>query len=178
MKGLLQSKRFRKNLFKWLFMYIGVMALFTSVVTYSKYISNMHSSDQARVAKFTYKVACDGIDSNVCNTGVHRLTKPIIYEFVLDTSQLEVSTKFTFAATVSSNFSYKIYESLNNKDFSDVTLNESGTISSSWNYTHKVGSGPDKIYYRIEATFKEDINKHFNGEQNIVSISYDAEQIK
>ena len=46
MKGLLHSKLFRKNLFTWLFMYIIVIGLFTTVVTYSKYISSMQNADK------------------------------------------------------------------------------------------------------------------------------------
>ena len=53
MKGLLQSKRFKKNLGKWVFMYVICMGIFTTVITYSKYISNMlDDDDSARVSKF------------------------------------------------------------------------------------------------------------------------------
>ena len=57
MKKLLQSRKFRKNLGKWIFMYVICMGLFTTVVTYSKYISKMLSSnDEARVSKFNVKL--------------------------------------------------------------------------------------------------------------------------
>lgn len=45
MKKLLQNKKFRTNLYKWFSMYICVMAIFTTVVTYSKYISNMGTDE-------------------------------------------------------------------------------------------------------------------------------------
>lgn len=60
MKGLLHSKKFRKNLYKWLCMYVGVLMLFTSVVTYSKYVSMISAKDKARVAKFEIEVLPDG----------------------------------------------------------------------------------------------------------------------
>ena len=41
MKGLLHSKRFKENLYRWLFMYVGVIALLTTVITYSKYVTQL-----------------------------------------------------------------------------------------------------------------------------------------
>lgn len=57
MKGLLHSKRFRKNLKKWLCMYIGAIMLLTTVITYSKYISKYNVTDNARVTKFDVKIS-------------------------------------------------------------------------------------------------------------------------
>ena len=56
MKGLLQSKIFRKNLKKWLCMYVGALLLLTTVVTYSKYISKYNVDDDARITKFDVTV--------------------------------------------------------------------------------------------------------------------------
>ena len=61
MKGLLRSKRFRHNLYKWVTMYVGVMLLFTVVVTYSRYMSSLEGSDQAKVARFEVGIRHKGI---------------------------------------------------------------------------------------------------------------------
>jgi len=56
MNRLLHSRVFKKNLAKWIFMYIVTLAFFTSVVTYSKYFSSLASNDNARPAKFNIKI--------------------------------------------------------------------------------------------------------------------------
>lgn len=56
MKGLLHSKRFRRNLKRWICMYVGVLVLFTSVVTYSRYVSKFSSSSSAKVSKFNIEI--------------------------------------------------------------------------------------------------------------------------
>ncbi len=110
MKGLLHSKRFRKNLSKWLFMYIGTMLLFTTVITYSKYISSMMSSDGARVAKFDVSVVSDKCSSTEngsleCNTGKYRPTQEIKYYFTL---KANVEVKTDIYLTVFLNNSFKM----------------------------------------------------------------------
>lgn len=116
MKGLLHSKLFRKNLFKWIFMYVTVIGLFTSVVTYSKYISSMQEKDSARVAMFdasiTYDGICAGINENeTCDIGVYRPTSSITYYFTVDTTELEVSTIFVIRISVAELFkNVKIYD--------------------------------------------------------------------
>ena len=42
MKELLHSKVFKQKLRKWLMMYCGVMFVFTTVVTYSRYITQKY----------------------------------------------------------------------------------------------------------------------------------------
>lgn len=75
MNSLLHSKRFKKNLYKWLMMYFGVLCMLTIVVTYSKYISTYTSNpDTAKVAKFdidmTYScvVPNSGESCNIINS--------------------------------------------------------------------------------------------------------------
>ncbi len=107
MKGLLHSKLFKKNLKKWLFMYVGVLLLLTGVVTYSKYMSKFASaSEPARVTKFNVAIL-DATDDNVCSEfeeGSETYTKcgreetsasdeQIDYYFTVDTRELEVLTK-------------------------------------------------------------------------------------
>lgn len=91
MKGLLHSKRFKANLRKWLFMYVGVMGLLTTVITYSKYISSLGGTDDARATKFEIKVTPEGCISDVCLLGNYRPMNEIEYEFDVD-EEFEVNT--------------------------------------------------------------------------------------
>lgn len=119
MKGLLHSKLFRKNLYMWLFMYIAVIGLFTSVVTYSKYISSMQSQTLARVALFDASITYDGVCANVneneiCDIGTYRPTSQLSYYFTVDNRNLEVSTIFVTRISVLEYFkNIKIYDITN-----------------------------------------------------------------
>ncbi len=111
MKSLLRKKRVRINLYKWLGMYIGVIALFTSVVTYSKYITEISSSDNARVANFNININYDdgknckaGSSEATCLVGKYRPTSDISYYFTVDTTKLEVRTFFVLTMNVHPNF--------------------------------------------------------------------------
>jgi len=64
MKGLLHSKRFKKNLKKWLFMYMCALLMFTTVITYSKYISQYGMGDVARITKFNVEIENVAINNN------------------------------------------------------------------------------------------------------------------
>lgn len=121
MKKLLQNKRFRTNLYKWLTMYVCVMAVFTTVVTYSKYISNMGTDEQARVANFEVGIhfeSCsdieeakanqDGTMLSVCDMGTSRPTSVLPYYFSLDTTKLEADA--VLALTIYANNQFKIVE--------------------------------------------------------------------
>lgn len=112
MKSLLCNKKVRLNLYKWLGMYVGVIALFTSVVTYSKYMSKLSSNDSARVASFEVKVnyegaeGCDAADTDAtCLVGKYRPTSEIPYYFSVDTRRLEVRTYFVLNINVANSFS-------------------------------------------------------------------------
>ena len=109
MKGLLRSKRFRHNLYKWVTMYVGVMLLFTVVVTYSRYMSSLEGSDQAKVARFEVGIrhkGCQGTltEDNVCESGTFRPNSRIEYNFEVDTTKLEVATDLTLTIIVHSDF--------------------------------------------------------------------------
>lgn len=116
MKKLLHSKVFRRNLFNWLLMYIAVIGLFTSVVTYSKYISSFQSDGIARVAKFDASITYDGICSDlvepeICNIGKFRPKTNLSYYFTVDTTELEVTTIFVTRITILKQFkNIKIYD--------------------------------------------------------------------
>lgn len=91
MKGLLHSKRFKANLRKWLFMYVGVMGLLTTVITYSKYISSFGGTDKSRATKFEIEVTPEGCTSDVCLLGNYRPMNEIEYDFDVD-EEFEVNT--------------------------------------------------------------------------------------
>ncbi len=102
MKGLLQSKRFKSNLRKWLFMYVGVMALLTSVITYSKYITSMMADpDSATVPKFnvfTEQLECPSADKECLNE--YRPTgQRIPFYFTVNSEEIETEADLilTFA---------------------------------------------------------------------------------
>ena len=97
MKGLLQSKKFKRNLTKWLTIYVGVIMLLSVVITYSRYISSIGGSDTARVAKFNVKLNynnenCDLAKNSICDLGEKRPSGEITYKFSLDTNDIEVKT--------------------------------------------------------------------------------------
>lgn len=108
MNWMLHSKLFKKNLVKWLLMYGGVILLFTSVITYSKYVSQMMSSDSARVAKFIIDIEpnnCVSSNDSNCNIGNVRPTK-IDYYFTVDTSELEVNSDLILNIYLNRKFSF------------------------------------------------------------------------
>jgi len=114
---LLHSKTFRKNLFKWSIIYFSVIALFTSVVTYSKYISSQATSSSTSIAKFQVDIIktkiCSVLDSSRCNyydsegnlIGEEYKFKPydnLNFYFNVDTTELEVSTRLVLTIHVDS----------------------------------------------------------------------------
>lgn len=120
MKGLLHSKRFKKNLRKWLFMYICALLVFTTVITYSKYISQYGVEDAARITKFDIEIeniAIEG-DGYTCNVAdneqktitctaseetKYRPTKNLDYTFKL-IPDFEVKTLLTTSIFVPNTF--------------------------------------------------------------------------
>ena len=132
MKGLLQSKIFRKNLKKWLCMYVGALLLLTTVVTYSKYISKYNVDDDARITKFDVTVknienenlTCTGeIDKLDCTTkDTYRPTTKIPYEFVV-TPNFEVNTLLATTIYVPASFNIETLEEINGKVLYDEKEN-------------------------------------------------------
>lgn len=132
MKGLLQSKIFRKNLKKWLCMYVGALLLLTTVVTYSKYISKYNADEDARITKFDVTVknienenlTCTGeIDKLDCTTkDTYRPTTKIPYEFVV-TPNFEVNTLLATTIYVPASFNIETLEEINGKVLYDEKEN-------------------------------------------------------
>ena len=133
MKYLLYSKSFKKNLAKWLGMYLGMICLLTVVVTYSRYISDLTSNEVARVAKFnvevTYDQTCSSLNSSeTCDYGSIRPTGSWVYYFTIDTRELEVSTTFVTNIVVDPDFNnYRLYNVTNGERLyvldADYTIN-------------------------------------------------------
>lgn len=105
---LLHSKLFRQNLCKWIFMYIAALGLLTSVITYSKYITNMMNDGKTRTSKFIVKITpfndssfdCPSDSPNECVTNVRvRPTKEIEVYFKLDLNELEVKSNIVLRAS-------------------------------------------------------------------------------
>lgn len=114
MKGLLQSKRFKKNLGKWVFMYVICMGIFTTVITYSKYISNMlDDDDSARVSKFNVglkyckDVLCKEEGIEPFDPERYRPYEKMIYYFALDKSTLEVQADLLLTLKTDRHFKIK-----------------------------------------------------------------------
>ena len=132
MKGLLQSKIFRKNLKKWLCMYVGALLILTTVVTYSKYISKYNADEDARITKFDVTVknienenlTCTGeIDKLDCTTkDTYRPTTKIPYEFVV-TPNFEVNTLLATTIYVPASFNIETLEEINGKVLYDEKEN-------------------------------------------------------
>lgn len=185
MKGLLHSKLFRKNLFKWLVMYMTVIGLFTSVVTYSKYISSMQEVDGAKVAKFdaaiTYGGLCSNVNENeICNNGTFRPTSKMTYYFTVDTTNLEVSTIFITRITVLDVFqNIKIYDvTQTEKELTNFTKNNNvftltEDIKANETYVRKYKITMDYDYNTHDSDYSE-----FHSYNGAVVVGYSATQQK
>ncbi len=200
MKQLWKSKRFRKNLYRWLFMYVGVMLLFTSVVTYSKYISTLQSSDAARMPTFDVKIAmqekCDD-EETTCNTGTFRPTSEITYQFEAKTN-LEVKTEVFYTIMINNRFHFLGLTDITDgtlvpvTDFTSSDVSKdivTGSSSESYKtYTWKVSydAGSEEIKkYQVKVQFDNlycpsgqvDCNKDKENYQNISKTAYDILRI-
>lgn len=181
MKELLHSKLFRRNLYKWLFMYVGVMCLLTSVITYSRYITKMQDNDAARVAKFnvniTYDNICEDSDST-CNYGEYRPTEDFEYFFTVDTTELEVKTLLVTIIRVNKDFNnIKLYDVETGSEFDNYVINDNKvtiteTINPGDNYIRK---------YKLTCEFDSSVDEGYlatHSYSDAVVVGYSATQIK
>ena len=176
MKGLFQNKHFRKNLQKWLIMYLGVIALLTTVITYSKYITAITSTDSARVAKFKLNISeinCDDLITSDCNIPYNiRPTSNIEYNFKVDMSQIEVKTKITLKLKPESNFNItNIYEDQTILDNNLITSNE-------YTYEYTPGISPSTKVFKIILNYTGTDSLNSNRDYKVINIGYKIEQIK
>ena len=185
MKGLLHSKLFKKNLLRWLFMYVTVIGLFTTVVTYSKYISSMQNSDVARPAKFdasiTYDGVCSGTAEDVrCNIGTFRPTSELVYYFTVDARNLEVTTLFVTRISIKNEFkNIVIYDITDGTKIPTSFENEGNvftltrTINVDESYVRKYMVTMDYIHRYGGADHLEVL-----GFEDVLTVGYSATQVK
>ncbi len=135
MKGLLQSKRFKKNFKKWLCMYVAAILMLTTVVTYSKYISSLGGTDRARITRFNVVIDNETKENYTCATVEehisclanddlkYRPTKDLSYKFNVKPN-VEVNT--VIATTVYVPKDFEII-SLKDKEGNDLYNKETST---------------------------------------------------
>ena len=150
MKGLLHSETFRKNLSRWIFLYVAVICLLTSVITYSRFISSFGNDESdTRTSRFTIEVTNIPTDnscvptesdnpldlgnvSSICTSSANRPSGEVESYFMVDTSQLEVNADIYVRISSSSNIDVqrveKVITSLEGVKYEEVELakNESG----------------------------------------------------
>ena len=103
-------------------MYLGMICIFTVVVTYSRYISSLTNNETARVAKFNVEVTYDDMcsllnSSEVCSYGSIRPTGSLVYYFTVNTTELEVATTFVTNILIHQDFNnYRLYDVTNGEN--------------------------------------------------------------
>lgn len=202
MNSLLHSKRFKKNLYKWLMMYFGALCMLTIVVTYSKYISTYTSDpDTAKVAKFDIelKYVCKEVDGTEtisptpCATQSTRPEQYLEYEFYIDASKNEVDTEVIAVVTIDSNFKIASNKGTGMYDFKQIDNTTTLNTSLKDNQIQLSGvmncnsSGRFKVkleYINYGSLDKEKYDvygiPYYQKERtlnNILSLSYTAEQV-
>lgn len=191
MKGLLHSKTFKKNLRKWLFMYVGTLCILTSVITYSKYMSSFSGNTEARTAKFNIKVEklykCDNkLTETSCQTEATRPLEKYDFYFKVDTTELEVSSLVVITTKANENLygdAFKINkieevdkngESNANKAGESITINDEGKI----NYTINPNDAKQIRYYKVEVNHTiQDSDSNGTSNDNALLVGYSAKQI-
>lgn len=177
MNSLLHSKRFKKNLFKWLMMYCGVLCMLTIVVTYSRYITTYNGSDDARVAKFaldmTYSKICQNQESGTtCDMGNTRPEEYLEYEFNIDATKGEVNTIVVANVIINKSFEFISLTPIKGNNMS-YDLIENGI-----EFTGTMLKGT-KNTYKIKLKYKEyntDAYKKPIDYDNILKVDYAATQ--
>lgn len=177
MNSLLHSKRFKKNLLKWLLMYGSALCMLTIVVTYSKYISTYTSNpDTARVAKFDVKMdySCASDDCKVINS---RPVPQLEYYFKIENNS-DVPTLIVTNIKVNEDFTFARLEKVQAEDNDikySLTNNEIKleTISSNSTNTYKIILNYNKYndgeYYKSPHDY--DTNK-------LLTIGYSATNVE
>lgn len=166
MKRLLQSKHFKKNLGKWLSMYVLCMGLFTAVITYSKYISNIFSTDEsARVSQFgVHLVYCS--DATCQNTSVdssevkkYRPYENMEYYFAIDSSELEVSAEVVLTAHVDRHFKIVKIEKITDNDSQGTnTISENDSNKKTLSFTDELEAANTELSkYKVTVAYDSNV---------------------
>ena len=159
---LLHNKIFKANLIRWFVLYIGVISLFTTVVTYSKYITTLPVEDKARTAKFNVKITNDKICSslsNICGLDKYKPYDEIDYYFTVDTTELEVLTDLVLKISVNSEFRIISFTYLDDTNY-DVVIPKYGDVPDSLSNV----TLPDDF------TFEYVNNAEDNSENNVITL--------
>lgn len=133
MSNILHNKIFRANLVRWIVLYIGVISVFTTVVTYSKYITTLPTKDNARPAKFNVTIKNDKICSTLstlCNLESYKPYDEIEYYFTVDTTEVEVLADMVIKISVNKEFRIVNFTYVGDTEYT-VSMPESGVIPDS-----------------------------------------------
>lgn len=202
MQWLIHSKLFKENLKKWLFMYVAVMGLLTSVITYSKYISNFQGSgDAVHPAKFNVKINSlnDGCTMNgeivACDLGERRPTQYINFLIELDVSELEVTTelltrinlvddkyKIVSLSKVDGSNENELFNSSNNSSSNSVEYNaDTKSLVVDERVNAHDTTQADSIVYKVSVLYDDPNNtkEYFNSinATQVIQVGYTATQI-
>ncbi len=197
MRNLLNNRKFKNNLAKWLCMYVGVLMMLTTVITYSKYMTELNFSDNARVTKFDVEVFRSSANGSRTNAEYklkdsYRPTETIEYYFTVK-ADVEVNTKISIYVSAPSVFDFMVYDAQNN--IVGKSIDNSGTETGASSETEtqsneeeltrqwielEIPAGQNSITtYKVILNYNgkiEDVHEHAN--YNIVNMSYTAEQVK
>lgn len=174
MKGLLHSKKFRSNLYRWLFMYVGVILLLTTVITYSKYMSKSIKDDNARAAKFIINVSEEN-----ASTGKYRPTSNIEKNLSLDFSELEVTTDFQITLKLNDNFKYVDFKELTNTKLLSTCVGKENTNDTYYLCGKIPADFNNTIKYKVVVKYTGNTYEYTtnNKEVNIINVLWSGFQI-
>lgn len=180
MKGLLHSKTFRTNLKKWLFMYVGTLCIFTSVVTYSKYVSSFKSDDEGEVARFNIKVEYLNECSNTNNDAscVLPATRPLEnYDFYFKVDTSEIDVKSFVVITTQINPKYTNYFEI--KEIVEVDKNLKSILErlDKIEYTVMPTDIEQVKYYKVSISHNIQATDSAWVDDNALIIGYSAKQV-
>lgn len=171
-------------------MYIGVMLLLTTVITYSKYISSFMGKDEARAAKFKVTINSTGCvfdtTKESCDSGVYFRDDAITYFFTVDTREIEAAAEFVLSISVHEQFEVEKIVKGNSTlcEKEGCVLNSQNVISllTDQKETEDIQVGKGTITdYQVTVKFKgddadfEDFNYQSQSYQ-IVNLGYSAIQ--
>lgn len=183
MNGLLHSKVFKKNLYKWLIMYIGIIGLFFTVVTYSKYMSSMQGSSGTKAAKFIVNIKFLDNDTrcidNTCNYGSLRPTSDYDFYFQVDTRELEVSTILATSITVDTRLTnIHIFDITDESNVKEITYNKT---DNKYTIVDNIDQGNGSLKtYKVTANLDNTNNSLYDQEiliNDAIKVEYSAVQV-
>ena len=129
--NILHNKLFKANLLRWFVLYIGVISVFTTVVTYSKYITTLPAENSARPAKFNVKITNDKICSTLstmCGLDKYKPYDEIEYYFTVDTTEVEVLADIVLKISVDKEFRIISFTYVDNTEYT-VNMPEYASVN-------------------------------------------------